>query len=539
MLLVAIAGCIAIAVGISRQDNSRETMASLIAELIQAGVIQPGSVSQLANHPDIVEIDISGLDAEVFANLGPYQPDPEMTGLIDQLNLTGPGREILLDSRPEFASRAEMGSVCPGADVRGCYVRYTRGRQKVRQTIFILANLGPDINIEVAAHELLHAAYDSMPDKGPLNGLLDTAYQDNRTLIDHRLEPYGELSSYSRYTETHSFAGSLVRDLPPGLEGHYRQYFNNRANIVDRIGIPQTSRPEPRPEPEPPLEPQAPAAPTTPTPTAPRSDPGEDCRNAGGDWTGQTCDYRRRDCQVGGGSWFGDSCDRPSLPTNAEPEPEPETSRIGQEILGDLRELLTDVRTSQWDIRSRPDSDLYDCQPVLKESGSVSEFADQADRLARMVERVGVYEDQITPTELGEIEAIEDVVLEAFDPIQFFIDFCLDRATRARLIFVEKPERLLDNMQETLEWVRDSYGDCDEIRLARPGSDHKIIDVWQEKDRLLALYETSDLTGDDLFPDDQVRSAETWHAILGGFELIIDLQSDHSDNFGCNLYIIV
>jgi chromosome segregation ATPase len=88
-----------------------------------------------------------------------------------------------------------------------------------------------------AAHEMLHAAYQRLPDgeKSRINTLLE---QQSRVLgvdqvrIDELMAQYAKSEPGERLNELHSILGSEVRSLNPELEAYYRQYFSDRAKLV-------------------------------------------------------------------------------------------------------------------------------------------------------------------------------------------------------------------------------------------------------------------------------------------------------------------
>lgn len=159
---------------------------------------------------------------------------PESDALSARLDLTNSGTFLYKASQPEVQSANEFNDSCKSVAhehsiVLGCYTR---------QRIFVY-NV-TDKRLEgvqevTAAHELLHAVYERMPqsEKDELNLLLTATAnsigdQRFRETVDEykRTEP-GQLEN-----ELHSILGTEIAVLPAKLEEHYKKYFSNREKIV-------------------------------------------------------------------------------------------------------------------------------------------------------------------------------------------------------------------------------------------------------------------------------------------------------------------
>lgn len=87
-----------------------------------------------------------------------------------------------------------------------------------------------------AAHELLHAVYERLPEdeRGKINSLL---LKQSKTISDTRIKEtlslYQDVSQEDFYNEMHSIFGAEVRKLIPELEQHYTKYFSSRKKVVD------------------------------------------------------------------------------------------------------------------------------------------------------------------------------------------------------------------------------------------------------------------------------------------------------------------
>ena len=227
----------------------------------------PGQDNQLTGTLEIV-LDDKALAS--FATIGEYKPTAAMTDIIDHLDLNDGGWWLINETQPEFISRVEMAKLC-GPKAFGCFIGYkNQSGQSVGSSIAVVRDLAHKQSVEALAHELLHGAYHHLDgfNLDQVNGWIDAAYSDNQDPLDRRLEPYGQQTTNSRYHELHSFIGTIVDDLPPEFEAHYRQYFNNRGLIVSHAPNGSHDNPEPTP--------QSPQTQTTPPAPAPQSAPTPD-----------------------------------------------------------------------------------------------------------------------------------------------------------------------------------------------------------------------------------------------------------------------
>ena len=103
-----------------------------------------------------------------------------------------------------------------------------------RDGIFVRTFAAPqlhDLVYVVAAHELLHAAYQQT--RGPAKVTLENdlmAARAGNSVLEDRLKIYAENGTDS-LSEVHSVLGTEFADLSPSLEAHYNLYFD-RAKIL-------------------------------------------------------------------------------------------------------------------------------------------------------------------------------------------------------------------------------------------------------------------------------------------------------------------
>jgi chaperonin cofactor prefoldin len=167
-------------------------------------------------------------------SLWQYQPSAEIAGLADRTEMTDQGRRTFYASRPSLEPAQDFQAVCgnneQGTAVLGCYAN--------RQIyIYNVTDRQLDgIRDVTAAHEMLHAVYERMPDaeRNQVNKLLDAEYQtlSQDSAFADRMAYYAKVEPGERNNELHSIIGTEVAAISPELEAHYRRYFSNRAAVI-------------------------------------------------------------------------------------------------------------------------------------------------------------------------------------------------------------------------------------------------------------------------------------------------------------------
>ncbi|MCU1406920.1 MAG: hypothetical protein JWQ43_3223 [Glaciihabitans sp.] len=175
--------------------------------------------------------------------LRPFAMSKQMTGVAEQLNLTGEGRDILVDARPELLTGAEILEVCSDTEdgtengtIVGCFIGggMTHGRIAIFQPAD--ERLAPQI-VTTAAHELLHAAYTRLADheRATLDALLEERWSLVAPEDPIQAAFAGSVGSddSGRSTEQFAYLGSTVAEaFEPALEHFYDRVFTNRATVV-------------------------------------------------------------------------------------------------------------------------------------------------------------------------------------------------------------------------------------------------------------------------------------------------------------------
>jgi hypothetical protein len=165
-----------------------------------------------------------------------YEPSDVITRYADRTAMSDEGRFLFYASRPAIAEGARFDDLCASGSedvgVLGCYVHADRSI-----LLFDVTDERLDGMEEVvAAHEMLHAAWDRLGDdeRRRLGELLE-AEVAKRADDEHLAETlafYDEREPGQRANELHSIIGTEYADLAPELEQHYARYFTDRTAVV-------------------------------------------------------------------------------------------------------------------------------------------------------------------------------------------------------------------------------------------------------------------------------------------------------------------
>lgn len=163
-----------------------------------------------------------------------YSPTQEIIALEDRIGFSDKGEFYFRTTHPSLDEAAQFNSVCPrqeaASPILGCY---TAGRIY----IYNIENQRLDGIEEVtAAHEMLHAAWERMSsdEQKHLETLLRAEYESKiGTSLEARMGYYERNEPAEFVNELHSIIPTEVRDISPGLETYYKQYFQDRVAVVD------------------------------------------------------------------------------------------------------------------------------------------------------------------------------------------------------------------------------------------------------------------------------------------------------------------
>ena len=169
-------------------------------------------------------------DGEAETQPGP--PPAEVAALVAG-TLTEEGEKILYRANPRVLDKAEFDVACPVDHeltvVLGCFNDGAIGILRVDR---------PELTrvMEVtAAHEMLHAAYVSLPrkDREKVDGWIEAFYftvEDAE--IRELVSQYDQQGPLVRLNELHSILATELATLSPDLETYYSRYFTDRQRVV-------------------------------------------------------------------------------------------------------------------------------------------------------------------------------------------------------------------------------------------------------------------------------------------------------------------
>ncbi|PWB96241.1 hypothetical protein DF220_12830 [Salinibacterium hongtaonis] len=206
----------------------RRLLSSLIGLGIVAALAAGGSWVALHPQPLIDQVTV-----------WQYEPDAVIASHVERLQLTDHGRFLYYASRPTVSSGEQFSSDCPKDEdeqafgILGCYLHADK-----TIVVFDVVDERLDGTEEVvAAHEMLHAAWDRMDDdeKDRLAVLLDAEYErlTNDPRFAERMAFYARNEPGQRANELHSIVGTEATGISAELEEHYAQYFEDRSVVTD------------------------------------------------------------------------------------------------------------------------------------------------------------------------------------------------------------------------------------------------------------------------------------------------------------------
>ena len=159
---------------------------------------------------------------------------PASEALRTDIELTSKGDFIYKASQAAVEEPNEFNQACRGVAreqsiVLGCYTKQRMYMYNVKDQRL------NGVKQVTAAHELLHAVYERMPEseQSQVNNLLEStaaAITDQRfkdTMAEYRRTEPGQINN-----ELHSIIGTEIDVIPEQLEQHYQKYLQNRTKIV-------------------------------------------------------------------------------------------------------------------------------------------------------------------------------------------------------------------------------------------------------------------------------------------------------------------
>lgn len=165
-----------------------------------------------------------------------YDPTPAVSGYATRAAMSERGRFLFYASTPQVVLGDAFDGVCsrdePDVGVLGCYTLADG-----RIYLYDIANVElAEFEVVVAAHEMLHAAWDRMSadDQQALVDPLEEAFStiEPQSELALRIASYEKADPASRIPELYAIIGTEFAVVPAVLEEHYATYFDDRAIVV-------------------------------------------------------------------------------------------------------------------------------------------------------------------------------------------------------------------------------------------------------------------------------------------------------------------
>ena len=166
-----------------------------------------------------------------------FEPPARITALADAADMSERGRFVFYASVPELVPPESFDLFCsrnePGIGVLGCF---TLAEARIYLYDITDTELEP-FEVVVAAHEMLHAAWDrlSLAEQRALDAPLEAAFAElgpEHELVD-RIASYEAFNPSSRIPELYAILGTEIAPLSAELELHYAEYFDDRRVVVE------------------------------------------------------------------------------------------------------------------------------------------------------------------------------------------------------------------------------------------------------------------------------------------------------------------
>lgn len=165
-----------------------------------------------------------------------FEPPVAISALATDADMSERGRFVFYASVPELVPAESFDLYCsrdePGIGVLGCF---TFAEARIFLYDITDADLEP-FEVVVAAHEMLHAAWDrlSAEERLALEAPLEAVFAQlgpDHELVE-RIASYEAFDPSSRIPELYAIIGTEIAELPEVLEVHYAEYFDDRSVVV-------------------------------------------------------------------------------------------------------------------------------------------------------------------------------------------------------------------------------------------------------------------------------------------------------------------
>ncbi|MEN9621497.1 MAG: hypothetical protein RL499_1690 [Actinomycetota bacterium] len=205
----------------------RGVLVGLAGLSIAAQVVVIGAVGWAVTNPRAVTDAVT---------VWKYDPTPAIAGYASLSGMSERGRFLFYASTPSIVEGDAFDALCsrdqPDIGVLGCYTLADG-----RIYLYDITNVELQaFEVVVAAHEMLHAAWDrlSAAEQSTLAVLLEEAFAtvDPDDELIERIASYEDADPTSRIPELYAIIGTELETLPDALEQHYAEYFDDRAAVV-------------------------------------------------------------------------------------------------------------------------------------------------------------------------------------------------------------------------------------------------------------------------------------------------------------------
>ncbi|WP_307842158.1 hypothetical protein [Salinibacterium sp. SWN1162] len=165
-----------------------------------------------------------------------FEPSANVRAYASAASMSDEGTFLFYASQPSVQDNPEFNSTCSNVEenfgVLGCYFPSSKSIFLFDVTDERLAG----IEEVVAAHEMLHAAWDRLSDaeRARLTPLLEAEAESMKDDPEFAttLDFYAKTEPGERSNELHSIIGTEFAELSPELEAHYAIYFTDRSSVV-------------------------------------------------------------------------------------------------------------------------------------------------------------------------------------------------------------------------------------------------------------------------------------------------------------------
>ncbi len=182
-----------------------------------------------------LDAGVSRAEAAPLRRLMVESESEQLVSLLAQATMTTAARRLVagvnskVEDKSPFARDCRVTSEEADSLVFGCFTGTALRVLRVDEPQFAPAM------IVSAAHEMLHAAYQSLTKKQRvrIDSLIQTFYTSlNDPDLTALVAEYDKTEPGARLDELHSLLPTEVANLSPPLERYYRRYFSDRARVV-------------------------------------------------------------------------------------------------------------------------------------------------------------------------------------------------------------------------------------------------------------------------------------------------------------------